>query len=77
MDKDREKGQENEALGKPAKRDPASLTIPAADGYHYGDDLEVEWDQGKQTKLVQALRDAERAASRCWWRQRAWRRTRW
>lgn len=77
MDKDREKGQEDGALGDSANRDPASLTIPAADGFHYGDDLEVEWDKDKQTKLVHALRDAERAASRCWWRQRAWRRTRW
>jgi hypothetical protein len=51
--------KEEEPPGKPAKRDPASLTIPAADRYHYGDDPENEWDEEKQTKLVHALKDAE------------------
>jgi hypothetical protein len=38
------------------KIEPPSLTIPAADGYHYGDDLGNEWDEKKQTKLVRALK---------------------
>ena len=43
----------------------AMLTIPAADGYHYGDDCqygdnpENEWDKQKQTRLVDALKAAE------------------
>lgn len=66
--KDRQKKKEDEPPGKPDKRELASLTIPAADGYHYGDyhygdDLEREWDDKKQTKLVHALKDAEKAAS--------------
>jgi hypothetical protein len=43
------------------KPDPASLAIPAADGYHYGDNH--LWDEGKQADLVCALLLAERAAS--------------
>ena len=44
---------------------PASLTIPAADGYHYGDDChygdnpEKEWNEQKQAMLVYRLKAAE------------------
>jgi hypothetical protein len=44
---------------EPGKPDRASLSIPAADGYHYGDDPDNHWDPDSQTALVNALRSAE------------------
>jgi hypothetical protein len=35
------------------------VSIPAADGYHYGD--EHPWGQDDQDKLVDQLREVERA----------------
>ena len=49
---------------EPGELDPpdlASLAIPAADGYHYGDDPKHQWDEDKQAELVLALRRAETA----------------
>ena len=60
MAKDNKGAQKKEEDGP-----PASLTIPAADGYHYGDDChygddpEKEWDKQKQTMLVYRLKAAE------------------
>jgi hypothetical protein len=45
------------------KEEKASLAIPPADGYHYGDNPKHQWDEWKQAKLVRALRHAERTAS--------------
>jgi hypothetical protein len=39
---------------------PAALAIPAADGYHYGDNPDHEWDAESQAALVRALRRVER-----------------
>jgi hypothetical protein len=44
---------------EPGKPDQASLSIPAADGYHYGDDPDHHWDPDSQRALVDALRSAE------------------
>ena len=35
------------------------LSIPAADGYHYGDNPTHNWNNGSQAELVRALRRAE------------------
>jgi hypothetical protein len=43
---------------------PAALAIPAADGYHYGDNLKHEWDENSQAELVRALREAEAFVNR-------------
>jgi hypothetical protein len=52
---------------EPGELDPpdlASLAIPSADGYHYGDDPKHQWDEDKQDELVRALRRAETACRR-------------
>lgn len=57
-------GQEEAPPGKPpepVEPDPASLAIPAADGYHYGDDH--EWGECQQGDLVVKLRETESAVS--------------
>jgi hypothetical protein len=38
---------------------PGSVSIPAADGYHYGD--EHPWGPDDQDKLVDQLREVEQA----------------
>jgi hypothetical protein len=48
--------EKEEEEKKKKKIEPPSLTIPAADGYHYGDDLGNEWDEKKQTKLVRVIK---------------------
>ena len=44
---------------EPDKPDPVALMIPAADGYHYGDNPDHEWNKDSRAELVRALRQAE------------------
>jgi hypothetical protein len=52
----RETAAEDNKDTRKKKIELPSLTIPAADGYHYGDDLHTEWDENQQTALVRALK---------------------
>jgi hypothetical protein len=60
---EREERQEPAADGTP-RPNPAALAIPAADGYHYGDNLKHDWDEASQAALVGALREAEEFVNR-------------
>jgi hypothetical protein len=55
----RKKKKKKKPAAESDKPDPFALAIPAADGYHYGDNPEHEWNDDRQTDLVRALRRAE------------------
>jgi hypothetical protein len=48
--------KKRESPEEAAKLNPAALAIPAADGYHYGDNPDHQWDEESQAALVRVLR---------------------
>ena len=58
MAEDRDPDQEGKTP-EPAGLDPGAVAIPAADGYHYGDNPTHQWNEDRQKELASALRKCE------------------